>query len=46
MQHPHAHTFVGATVDEPLAQERGYGDEGRLPETSRKDFSQDLHPAP
>lgn len=48
MQHPHTHmyTFVGATADEPLAQERSYGDEGRLPETSRPDFPQDLHPAP
>lgn len=42
----HAHTFVGATLDEPLTQKRSDGDEGRLPETSRTDFSQDLHPAP
>lgn len=36
----------GAPANEPVAQERSYGDERGFPEAPRKDLSQNLHPAP
>lgn len=39
-------THPGAPVNESVAQERSYGDERGFPEASRKDLSQNLHPAP